>query len=363
MKILHIPTGGLFSDGIGSFIYSYLEQMDLQKFDVTLLATNTPLPEDKGKFEQLNVKIVEIPRKKKAILTYMRKLHRLLKQENYDIVHVHGSSALMSIELLAAKMAGVPVRIAHSHNTTCDHMTLDKALRPLFNSLYTQAWACGEGAGHWLFGQRDFTIIHNARDTKAYAFSEEKRQAFRRANHISDETLALGHVGRFNAQKNQAFLISVMSELKKREVDAQLFLVGVGEKLEELKNVVSEKKLDDYVTFLGQRDDMQSFVSAMDMMLLPSFYEGLPLVSVEWQINGVPSLLSDTITDECIFTNSVKQLSIKIPEDWQKDIMNWKPIDRVEQSRKNIQKTRENGYDISLEAQNLEQLYSKLVRK
>ena len=122
MKILHIPTGGLFSDGIGTFIYSYLEYMDLSEIEVTILATNKPLLEDKLKFQVLGVQIVEIERKKSSLLAYMREFLELLKVGKYDVVHVHGSSALMSIELFIAKIMGVPVRIAHSHNTTCNHI-------------------------------------------------------------------------------------------------------------------------------------------------------------------------------------------------------------------------------------------------
>ena len=96
MKILHIPTGGLFSDGIGTFIYSYLEYMDLSEIEVTILATNKPLLEDKLKFQVLGVQIVEIERKKSSILAYMREFLELLKVGKYDVVHVHGSSALMS---------------------------------------------------------------------------------------------------------------------------------------------------------------------------------------------------------------------------------------------------------------------------
>ncbi|WP_247943663.1 glycosyltransferase family 1 protein [Streptococcus oralis] len=361
MKILHIPTGGLFSDGIGTFIYSYLECMDLDKWEVTVLATNIPLLEDKAKFENLGIQVVVLERKKTAIIHYMCQLYKLIRANKYDIIHVHGSSSLMSIELSVAKIAGIPVRIAHSHNTTCDHRKLDKVLRPVFHKLYTQAWACGEGAGKWLFTNREYTIIHNARNIKRYQFSESKRQQFRKKLSLKDTTLALGHVGRFNVQKNHEFLVLLLENLVIQGLDVKLFLVGEGSTLSKIKNMVSEKSLEDRVFFLGHLNDMKSFVSAMDIMLLPSLYEGLPLVSVEWQLNGIQCILSDTITKECIYTKQVTSLPIGTPLYWGKAIRDFCPEDRLRQSIENQRLAREAGYDIELESVKLDTLYNKLI--
>ncbi|HGQ2955743.1 TPA: glycosyltransferase family 1 protein [Streptococcus pneumoniae] len=360
MKILHIPTGGLFSDGIGTFIYSYLEYMDLNKYDVTILATNSPLKSDKEKFECLGVKVIEIERKKSNLSKYVYKLKKIIKKEKFDIIHVHGSSALMSIELLTAKVAGIPVRIAHSHNTTCEHHKLDKLLRPIFYRVYTQACACSVSAGQWLFEEKNYKIIHNARDVNRYQYDAIKRKKLREELLLSDETIALGHVGRFNTQKNQCFLVSLMEKLVIKNIDIKLFLVGTGDTLEEIKKLVIQKKLEDNIVFLGQFDDMKSFVSSMDIMLFPSLYEGLPLVSVEWQINGVESILSDRVTQECIYTGTVQQLSIDSMELWEKEILNLSTSDRERVSLQNIQLIKNAGYDISLEVKEIEELYNSL---
>lgn len=363
MKILHIPTGGLFSDGIGTFIYSYLEYMNLSEIEVTILATNKPLLEDKMKFKALGVQVVEIERKKSSILAYMRDFLKLLKTEKYDIVHVHGSSALMSVELSIAKIMGVPVRIAHSHNTTCNHILLDRILRPFFNTLYTQSWACGVKAGEWLFNNKQFKVIHNARDVEKYRFNPNARQIFREMYFLKENMLALGHVGRFNIQKNHLFLLDLMDELKSKNKDVKLFLVGEGEKLADIKNDVKERKLEDSIVFLNRYSDMQSFVSAMDIMLLPSLYEGLPLVAIEWQINGVQSFLSTTISDECVFTDSIQQLPIDNVNAWVKAIEDFSYINRIEKSTQNIDLTQKSNYDIRIEAKNLENMYKKLVEE
>lgn len=363
MKILHIPTGGLFSDGIGTFIYSYLEYMNLNEIEVTILATNKPLLEDKIKFKALGVQVVEIERKKSSILAYMKNFLKLLKTEKYDIVHVHGSSALMSVELSIAKVMGVPVRIAHSHNTTCNHILLDRILRPFFNTLYTQSWACGVKAGEWLFKNKQFKVIHNARDVEKYRFNPNDRQIFREMYSLKENMLALGHVGRFNIQKNHLFLLDLMDELKSKNKNVKLFLVGEGEKLADIKNDVKERKLEDSIVFLNRYSDMQSFVSAMDIMLLPSLYEGLPLVAIEWQINGVQSFLSTTISDECVFTDSIQQLPIDNVNAWVKAIEDFSYINRIEKSIQNIDLTQKSNYDIRIEAKKLENMYIKLVEE
>jgi putative glycosyltransferase len=363
MKILHIPTGGLFSDGIGTFIYSYLEYMNLNEIEVTILATNKPLLEDKIKFKALGVQVVEIERKKSSILAYMRNFLKLLKTEKYDIVHVHGSSALMSVELSIAKIMGVPVRIAHSHNTTCNHILLDRILRPFFNTLYTQSWACGVKAGEWLFKNKQFKVIHNARDVEKYRFNSNSRQIFREMYSLKENVLTLGHVGRFNIQKNHLFLLDLMDELNSKNKNVKLFLVGEGEKIVDIKNDVKLRKLEDSIVFLNRYSDMQSFVSAMDIMLLPSLYEGLPLVAIEWQINGVQSFLSTTISDECVFTNSIQQLPIDNVNIWVKAIEDFSYIDRIEKSIQNIDLAQKSNYDIRIEAKNLENMYKKLVEE
>ena len=124
-----------------------------------------------------------------------------------------------------------------------------------------------------------------------------------------------------------------MDEMKCKQKDVKLFLVGEGEKVEDVKRYVKERKLENSIVFLNRYSDMQSFISAMDIMLLPSLYEGLPLVAIEWQINGIQSILSTTISDECIFTNSIQQLPIDNVSTWIKAIEDFSYINRLEKSR------------------------------
>ena len=149
--------------------------------------------------------------------------------------------------------------------------------------------------------------------------------------------------------------------MKCKQKDVKLFLVGEGEKVEEVKRYVKERKLENSIVFLNRYSDMQSFISAMDIMLLPSLYEGLPLVAIEWQINGIQSILSTTISDECIFTNSIQQLPIDNVSTWIKAIEDFSYINRLEKSRENIDLAQKSNYDIRIEAKKLENEYKKLI--
>ena len=152
-----------------------------------------------------------------------------------------------------------------------------------------------------------------------------------------------------------------MDEMKCKQKDVKLFLVGEGEKVEDVKRYVKERKLENSIVFLNRYSDMQSFISAMDIMLLPSLYEGLPLVAIEWQINGIQSILSTTISDECIFTNSIQQLPIDNVSTWIKAIEGFSYINRLEKSRENIDLAQKSNYDIRIEAKKLENEYRKLI--
>lgn len=362
MRILQIPTGGLFSDGILSCIVEYMTAMDKSGMEVQVLATNNPEESVVEKVENSGCRVVSIPYRKKNIVKYFFALYRYISKEKIDIVHVHGSSAIMSIELVAAWLAGCKVRIAHSHNTTCENQKADKFLRPLFNRSYTTAFACGQDAGRWMFGKRKFTIIPNGRNLKKYEYDPKKRTEYRNKLGISSDALVIGHVGRFNRQKNHEYLVRVFSGFYKKNRNSYLVMVGTGEKVDEIKNLVKELELDKNVIFTGVIENVFDYLSAFDVMLLPSLYEGLPLVVIEWQIAGLSCIVSDTVTKECAITSLVKFESIKKgPVAWANDIRNLTLQNRNDSKEVIFNEIKTAGYDIESGAEKLKSLYSMLV--
>lgn len=362
MRILQIPTGGLFSDGILSCIVEYMTAMDKSEMDIKVLATNNPEKSVVEKVENSGCRVVSIPYRKKNIVKYFFALYKYISKEKIDVVHVHGSSAIMSVELVAARLAGCKVRIAHSHNTTCENQKADKILRPVFNRNYTTAFACGQDAGRWMFGKRKFTIIPNGRNLKKYEYDSKKRIEYRNKLGIPSDTLVIGHVGRFNRQKNHEYLVHVFGEVYKKKRNSYLVLIGTGEKVGEIKNLVKELELENNVIFTGVIENVSDYLSAFDIMLLPSLYEGLPLVVIEWQIAGLPCIVSDTVTKECAITSLVKFESIrKKPETWAYDIRNLNLQDRNDSKEAILNDIKMAGYDIKSGAEKLKKLYSILV--
>ena len=363
MKVLHIPTGGLFSDGILRCITDYMAAMDKTDLDVRVLATNNAEDVAVQIVKRSGCKVVSIPYRKTNIVKYFFSLCRYLVREKIDIVHVHGSSAIMSVELVAAMLAGCKVRIAHSHNTTCEHQEVDKLLRPIFNRAYTKAFACGSEAGKWMFGNREFVIIPNGRDIKKYEYNAQNRINYRNKLKIPRNALVVGHVGRFNVQKNHEYLLRVFEELYKNDRNTYLILVGTGEKIDEIKDLVKKSTIRDNVIFTGVIDNVADYLSAFDVMLLPSLYEGLPMVVIEWQIAGLPCIVSDTVTKECAITPLVEFKSIKeSPKNWARNIMGISLQDREKNKEVLFSSIRKAGYDIEFGAERLRNIYFGLMK-
>ena len=207
-------------------------------------------------------------------------------------MHSHIDS-MSYLPLLAAKRANVPVRIAHSHNTSIDR-DLKYPLKQLFRTRITKVaneyCACGEEAGKFLFGNRDFKVIPNAIETERFIYKEEVRKRVRKELRFTDE-FVVGHVGRLSYQKNHEFLLEIFAQLYTIYLGARLLLVGIGEKEQELRNKVQKLGLEDVVIFLGNRNDVNELYQAMDVFVMPSFFEGIPVTGIEAQFSGLTCVI------------------------------------------------------------------------
>lgn len=362
MKVLCINTNGLHNDGITNGILNYYGHMDKHNLEIDLLKTKDVESSLEKRIEalELGLKFTDY---RKHVLSYIFKTAKLIRREKYDIVHTHGSSAILSIDLLAAWLGGCKVRIAHSRNTKCNHVVVDKLLRPLFYLLTTNRFACGEDAGKWLFGKRDFTVIRNGKDLEQFKFSQEKRDAIRKKYGWTNKII-LGHVGNFNYQKNHEFLLNVFAKLQKQNADYYLVLMGTGQDyLQKAKEQVKELQIEDKVLFMGSINDVSDMLNAMDVMLFPSHFEGLPNVVLEWQCSGVPAVISDKITKECKVTDLVKYLPIDQGVDiWCDEVINIAlKADRVDASQEACESMRQAQFDIVENAKYLRQLYFSFI--
>lgn len=312
-------VGKMNGGGVEAVVMNYYRHIDRSKvqFDFLVDADSTLVPREE--IESLGGRVFEIP-PYQHVVEYQRELQRLFKQEGWKIVHSH-INALSVFPLRAAKKAGVPVRIAHSHSTSGKgeyaKNVLKAVLKTQSNRYPTHCFACSRFAGEWLFGKdANFEVVYNAIDLKSFRFNAEAREQARADLGLVGGQFVIGHVGRFMAQKNHPFLIDVFAEVAKRCDDAVLLLVGSGEDEDSIKALVDEHGLSDCVKFLGQRNDVNRLYQAFDVFVLPSLYEGLGLVGVEAQVSGLPCLLSDVIPREVDVTGECTFLPIDTPVEW-----------------------------------------------
>ena len=294
-------------NGISSVIVNYCTHIDKEKFDIAVLVGAPINPSNRKKCQDAGAEVIELPSKRTDSKAFYKALNVALKGRDIDIFHVHGNGTVMSAELAIAKHNHIKHRIAHSHNTTCGHLELHKILRPAFDYLVTDAFACGEDAGHWLFPNRSFVVIPNGFDIDKFIFDPEVRQDIRNELGIQDDELVLGHIGRINSQKNQKFLLQVFEQIAKENEKTRLLMVGIGPEYDEVKQMVSDSPYKDRITMYGESMHPEKMYSAIDEFVFPSRYEGLPITLLEAQINGLPCTVSDVITDEVIINDNVKK--------------------------------------------------------
>ncbi len=365
IKVLWIITNGIKRNGICVSQLDYFKLINKEKFLIDVVAVHNNTKEMIEAYRNAGCRVFELPDRRKDLSKYLRQLKKLIISERYDIVHVHGSSALMALELGLAKRCKVPVRIAHSRNTTCDQKKIDKLLRPVFKKQYNVALACGEDAGKWLFKNNYFCVFHNGKNFERYMFNEKIRQEYRKKLKIKDK-IAIGHVGLFDIQKNHEFLIDIFKKIHRKNENTYLFLFGFGDKMNYIKSKVNSLNLNDCVFFLGSVNNISDYLQAMDVMLFPSLFEGLPNVVIEWQIAGLPCIISDKITKECGVSNLVNFLPIDNVNKWVNFFENIKILSNVQREKKSkeaCELLKEKGFEIKTNTRELEKIYINKVKE
>ena len=354
--------GKMENGGVEAVVMNYYRHIDRNKIQFDFIVDNDSSCPQEQEILSLGGRVIRIA-PYQSIISNMRDLKKLFKENDYRIVHAE-LTTMSVFSLAVAKACGVSVRIYHGHNTACKGETkkniLKYMLRPFSRTFATHYFACSDYAGKWLYGKsidksKRYMIIPNAIDTEKYKFDPEVREAVRKELDIEDK-FVIGHIGRFVYQKNHDFLIDIFNEVYKRNSNAVLLLIGEGALLDDIKAKVHKLGLDDVVHFLGVRQDAYRFYQAFDVFLLPSRYEGLPVVGVEAQIAGLPCVFSNSMTEETNFTNNLLFLNINDNEEmWAKRV-----LDFINQTRNHVKKT--DDFDIFIQAEKLGKLYEREIK-
>lgn len=367
---IRIPQimGKWLGGGVEAVVMNYYRHIDREKiqFDFICDSDSTKIPYEE--IEKLGGRVILVPPYQK-LFKYQKELKRIFKENNYKIIHSH-INTLSVFPLFAAFRSKIKVRIAHSHSTTNNKEwkknILKLVLRPFNKLVATDYMCCSELAGRWLFGNKEYNkgnvyLLNNAIDLNKFKFNEEKRKEKRKELELDDNTLVIGHIGRFVEQKNHMFLIDIFNEVYKKNKKSCLILCGTGPLEENIKEKVKNLELENVVKFLGQRNDVNEIYNAMDVFILPSLYEGLPVVGVEAQATGLLCVFSDDMTKETKILDSTKFLSLKQDEkEWAKKIIH---LSKKNIRNTNLLKIKKNKFDITSEANKLSYYYTNRMGK
>lgn len=315
--------------GLETMLMNYYRQLDKSQIQFDFLVHRNERGDYDSEIEQLGGNIYRFESIKPGnYKKYFKQLDEFFKDNSmYRVVHSHINEN-SGFVLRAAKKYGVPCRIAHSHlaDLKLDYkypFRLYGRHHLIPNANYF--FACSEQGGQWLFGNKvssdQINVMPNAIDLAEFEFKESLRQQMREALQLSDE-LVIGHVGRFNPQKNHTFLVDIFNELQKMHERSVLLLVGEGYLFDQVKQKVADLGLSHKVRFLGLRKDIAALMQAMDIFLFPSLFEGLPVVMVEAQAAGLRCITSTGVTQETNITGVVEFIDLKqSPAEWAVQIL------------------------------------------
>ncbi len=358
-KILFIEATSS-KGGIETFILNICKHLDKQRYQITVLA-NCPECSIERELIEAGVSIEHIRTVKQGLFAYYHDLKRIIDIGNYDIVHINKNSLADPIALLLCKKRHISKIVLHSHNTHPTNGKMSTLLHQIFKNLFVNNQiikiACSQMAADWMFNKSDKVfLLKNGIEINRYTFRQDIRDRVRNDLGIPPKSLAFCNVGRLCEQKNTLFLIEIMGAIVKLYPDAMLFLIGTGEMENAVKEKVRELCLSEYVTFLGKRTDVNELLQGMDLFLMPSLHEGLPIAAIEAQAASLPLLISDTVDHEVKLLQSTEfEHLYSKAEIWAKHSLKLvKSIQRKDMS----EQIKKSGYDIHTSIARLEQLYS-----
>lgn len=355
IRILHIVTY-MGRGGLETLLMNCFRQIDREKVQFDFLVHRPFRADYDDEIEALGGRIYRLPRLDPFSASYRKALRDFFTQhKEYRIVHCH-LDCMSAIPLQIAGQCGVPVRIAHSHNSNQDKnwkLPLKLYFMKKIPKSATHFFACSAAAGNFMFPGQPFTLINNGIETERFAYDANVREQMRQTLSLGD-ALTICHVGRLMPQKNHSFLLDVFQCIHKKVPNSKLLLVGDGPLEATLRQKVQALGLQDAVSFLGVRSEVERILQAADIFLFPSFFEGLPLTVVEAQAAGLPCILSDRVPEVCKMTSLVQFLPLSSgAQAWADAILKQNTADRTSH-RDEITAA---GYDIRTTAQRLQAFY------
>ena len=368
IRVLH-SVSNMARAGIETMLMNYYREMDRNLVQFDFLANKPDPGEYDDEIRAMGGRVFVSPGLNPLHFPRYRRFvgEILQKDPSIRIVHAH-NEAMGYYALESAKDAGIPVRIAHAHNTQIirDYKyPLKMVCKRLLPGAATDFWSCGRDAGIYYYGRERWEkkgfILHNAINLDRFRFQPDVRARIRRQYGLED-AFVIGHVGRFNLQKNHTRLLDIFAKTAESDPTARLALIGVGELEAETKEKAQRLRLGDRVLFLGQMGNVYEWYQAMDLFLLPSLFEGLPVVGVEAQAAGLPCVFSENVTDEILLSPAASRISLEAGDaEWAQRILEARSETGDRAKGEDI--ARKAGYDIHTEAKKLQGIYLEMAER
>lgn len=344
--------------GLETMLMNYYRHIDREKFQFDFLTHRNQEAEYDQEIQNMGGIIYRVPRVNPLSFSYHKEEMDVFLRHKYRIAHCH-MDCMSAFPLYHAKKAGVPIRIAHSHNKDQKKdikYPVKMICKGLIPRVANQLFACGTEAGNFMFGNHPFKIMKNAIKVKDYVFNDQVRNQVRQEFNLSNN-IVLGNVANFSKQKNHTFLLDIFSIYHEMHKNSKLLLVGDGTGRTRIEEKICKLGLQDDVIMTGVRSDVNRILQAMDVFVFPSLYEGLGIVAIEAQASGLPCIISDEVPEEAIVTELVRRLPLS------EDAGIWaSEIDKVVNVKRTNQEEciKQKGYDILSNTKWLEEFYLKV---
>ncbi|WP_270457412.1 glycosyltransferase [Lactobacillus gasseri] len=359
IKVIHFVSG-FKNGGVEQVLLNYTKLLNKRHDDIenVIVYQHTADFEKLKMSEKIGNRMIEIPAKREGIFKHLYVTYKLLKREKPDIVHAH-MSLTSFVPLSVATILGIPVRIAHSHIAQDEFNPHIVPILKKLNILFaTNLLACGEKAGKYMYGKKKFNILYNAIDQDKYKYQPQWKNEIRKKYHIGADSIVLGTIGRVVKQKNQEFLIDIFDRYNEIQPNSYLFIIGDGELSDDLNRYINTKKSKNKIIRISAVKSTEKLYSAFDIFLMPSLYEGLPVVAIEAQSSGIPTLLSENIDHSVIFSDKVDMLPINHGvKPWVKKLQFWV------NTKDNRKFKGNNNYNIKIQYQRLFDFYSRWLKE
>lgn len=364
IRILQILSSLEGGGGVQTVLKNYYTYMNKDEFRFDFIVHGGKIGELEKWFQSYGSEIFHVTPRSVNPIKNVREIASVIKRGNYDVVHCH-QDYHGAIAMWLSKRYGVKIRIIHSHRAYPPEKLHQKFVRIIETKIVkktaTHFMACGILAGEWLYGKKAVAenkviVLNNATELDKFVYSKEKRDKIRGLYSLDENAVVLGHVGRFTEQKNHDLLINIFYGYLKECPNAYLMLVGDGALRKSIEKKVNNLGIEKNVLFLGVRNDVPDLLNAMDVFVLPSRYEGLGIVTIESQANGLPVICSGFVPHDVAISDNV----LFVEKGKYTDILRWvSAIDKaLEKGRtNNIDALRKAGYDIAIEAKKLEEIY------